>query len=288
MQDIPVQQIIPNPLQPRKDFDQSALDELANSIAIHGLITPITVEQLAPDRYQLIAGERRLRAVKQLGWLAIPAYIRNINGAGDQERSVLAITENIQRTDLNPLEKAAAFGELRDRFGLTFDQIGRACSTSTSAVPVYLQLLKLPVPVQEHYAARRLPIDNQVIRLLVELNPDTAVRMCEQWAKYATPANRILVTLRRLVKDGSEQPYQSQPAHKRKSNAPRSNVITEIRNSAGGHWNAIAQLKYHGSPVNPVYIPAAEDACRNCVLYEDASTVICSECPAVDLLKRLP
>ncbi len=294
MNEIPTHQIQPNPLQPRKAFDQAALDELANSISLHGLITPITVEKLSDDRYQLIAGERRLRAVQQLGWPTIPAYIRQINGAGDQQRAVLAIAENVQRADLNPIERALAYSELRDTFGLNLEQVASAVGMSASALPMYLNLLKLPAPVQAHYAARRLPLDNQVIRLMNALEPDTLVRYCERWSERATPAKLITLTLRRLVSDGSAAAPLPQSAKKRSSRAgailpgDRNNSITQARQGAGGHWNAIAQLKYAGHTINPAYQPAAEAACRNCVLYEDASSVICRDCPVVDLLPRLP
>lgn len=286
MESIPVSQITPNPKQPRHDFDQAGLDELANSIAIHGLITPITVEQLAPDRYQLIAGERRLRAVKQLGWLAIPAYIRNINGAGDRQRAELAITENLQRSDLNPIERALAYQDLH-LLGRTYAEIAQAVGISPSSIPVYIQLLSLPAHIQNLYAQRLLPFDNYIVRYLPLLPEETANRLADRWAFKNTPVKAIINTIKKYLAK-IDQPAEESPSVSAAPQPQRSNIIAESRTSAGGHWNMLAQLHYAGKTYNPAYTETARQVCRACMLYEDASSNICRDCPAVELLARLP
>ncbi len=144
--EILVAQIVPNPMQPRSDFDQSGIDALASSIDLVGLLQPIVVHADG-EGYELVAGERRLRAVKQLGWAEIAAVIRE---STDDENSLAeALVENLQREDLSGLEEAAAFQQLLEDFGMTHDDIGRRVGRSRSAVTNTLRLLQLPVPIQK-------------------------------------------------------------------------------------------------------------------------------------------
>jgi ParB family chromosome partitioning protein len=118
---IPVSQIEVNPFQPRKDFDPEALEELAHSLKVHGLIQPITVRRLSSKEYQLISGERRLRASKLAGLTDVPAYVRIAN---DQEMLEMALVENIQREDLNPIEISITYQRLIDECSLTHENLG--------------------------------------------------------------------------------------------------------------------------------------------------------------------
>jgi ParB family chromosome partitioning protein len=139
--EIALHRIERNPDQPRAAFDEAELGELAASIAVHGVIQPVIVSELADGGYRLIAGERRLRAAKLAGLETIPAVVRE--GDGDTSSLELALVENLQREDLNPIETALAFRELIDRFGLTHEAVARQVGKSRVAVSNALRLLDL-------------------------------------------------------------------------------------------------------------------------------------------------
>lgn len=142
---ISVASVEPNPDQPRSDFDKAAIDELAASISAVGLMQPIVVRE-ADDGYVLVAGERRLRAVKQLGWEEVTAVIRDeTDGATNLTE---ALVENLQREDLTALEEAAAYRELLEEYGMTHEQVADRVGKSRSAVSNTLRLLQLPVGIQ--------------------------------------------------------------------------------------------------------------------------------------------
>lgn len=143
---IPIQLLEVNPFQPRADFDEDALQELAESIRVHGVIQPITVRRLENGNYQLIAGERRTRASKIAGLKEIPAYVRDAN---DQEMLEIALIENIQREDLNPLEVAFNYKRLQEECELTQEQLATRLGKSRSAITNFLRLLKL-APGAQH------------------------------------------------------------------------------------------------------------------------------------------
>jgi ParB family transcriptional regulator, chromosome partitioning protein len=143
---IPLGQIEVNPFQPRADFNEQALQELAASIKVHGVIQPITVRKLSDKKYQLIAGERRLRATKMAGLTDIPAYVRTAN---DQEVVEMALIENIQREDLNSIEVALTYQRLIDECDLTHENLGDRLGKDRSTVTNYLRLLKLPPEIQK-------------------------------------------------------------------------------------------------------------------------------------------
>jgi ParB family chromosome partitioning protein len=142
---IPLNQIEVNPFQPRVDFDQDRLEDLAQSIGVHGLIQPITLRKLENNKYQLISGERRLRASKMAGLDAIPAYIRTAN---DQEMLEMALIENIQREDLNPIEISINYQRLMKECELNQEQLAERVGKDRSTVANFLRLLKLPELVQ--------------------------------------------------------------------------------------------------------------------------------------------
>jgi len=142
---IKVDQIEVNPFQPRSEFDPVALNELADSIQLQGLIQPITVRKVSENSYQLISGERRLRASKIAGIEEIPAYIRTAN---DQQMLEMALIENIQRENLNAIEVALSFQRMIDECNLKQEELGDRVSKNRSTVTNYLRLLKLPPAIQ--------------------------------------------------------------------------------------------------------------------------------------------
>lgn len=143
---IPMDQIEVNPKQPRHDFDEQALKELSESIALHDIIQPITVAKMANGKYRLISGERRFRASKMAGLKDIPAYIRTVD---DQELLELALLENLQRENLNAMEIALSYKRLMDECTLTQEQVAERMKKERSTVANYLRLLKLPPDIQK-------------------------------------------------------------------------------------------------------------------------------------------
>ena len=141
---LPLHRIEPNPDQPRKDFDEEALQELAESISVHGLIQPLTVRETGAGYYQIIAGERRWRACRLAGISEVPAVVME---ADDRKAMELALIENLQRSDLNPVEEALGYHTLVDDFGLTQEEVSSQVGKSRSAVANALRLLNLPEKV---------------------------------------------------------------------------------------------------------------------------------------------
>lgn len=150
---IPLDFIEVNPFQPRVDFNEEALSDLAQSIKTHGVIQPITVRKIGPKKFQLIAGERRLRASKMAGQVDIPAYIREAN---DQESLEIALVENIQREDLNSMEIAITYKRLIDECEQTHEVVAERLGKDRSTVTNYLRLLKLPPEIQYALKIRNL------------------------------------------------------------------------------------------------------------------------------------
>ena len=145
--------IIPNQNQPRHQFDEDALRELSDSIAQHGVLQPLLVRPMTDGTYQLVAGERRWRASRMAGLAEVPVVIREMT---DQESATLALIENLQREDLNPMEEATGYRSLMDAYGLTQEEAARVVGKSRPAVTNALRLLQLPEPVTDMVADGRL------------------------------------------------------------------------------------------------------------------------------------
>jgi ParB family transcriptional regulator, chromosome partitioning protein len=152
-QSLPIGQLAPNPDQPRRDFDPAALQELTHSIERDGIIQPIIVRKTAANQYQIIAGERRWRAAKAAGLTEVPVIVRT---ADDQQVLELALVENIQREDLNPIELAVAFHRMAGELGMSHDQIGHKTGKERTTITNSVRLLQLPHDIQNLIAARQL------------------------------------------------------------------------------------------------------------------------------------
>lgn len=150
---IPLDQIEINPFQPRKQFEEEALSELSQSLKVHGIIQPLTLRRLGPNSYQVISGERRLRAAKMAGMEEVPAYIRLAN---DQEMLEMALVENIQRQDLNAMEVAITYQRLMDECNLTHELLSDRVGKNRSTVTNYIRLLKLPPEIQQAIKNRKI------------------------------------------------------------------------------------------------------------------------------------
>jgi ParB family chromosome partitioning protein len=153
LQEVPVGTVVPNPSQPRAAFEQGALDDLTDSIKQHGILQPLVVTRLPNGDYQLVAGERRLRAAKQAGLETVPVVIKEVSA---QQQLELALIENIQRADLDPIEEARAYAMLEDQFGLKHGEIAQRVGKSRSTISETLGLLKLPVEVQQMISSGRI------------------------------------------------------------------------------------------------------------------------------------
>lgn len=197
--EIPIDQIEPNPGQPRRDFDEEALAELADSIRAIGIIQPVTLRQVADNKFQIIAGERRWRASQMAGLKAIPAYIRTIK---DENVMEMALVENIQREDLNAIEIALAYEHLLETTGLTQEKVSERVGKSRAAVANYLRLLKLPAQVQ--MALQNKEIDMGHARALLAVNsPSLQIKLFKEIVKNGYSVRKV-EELAQMLKNGEE------------------------------------------------------------------------------------
>ncbi len=187
LSEIALDQIEPNPNQPRREFDEEALRELASSIREIGIIQPITLRQTAGGKYQIVAGERRWRASQLAGLKAIPAYIRTVEDEGVME---MALVENIQREDLNAIEIALAYEHLAETTGLTQEKISERVGKSRAAVTNYMRLLKLPAQVQ--MALKNKVIDMGHARALLALDsPSMQIKLFKEIEKNGYSVRKV-------------------------------------------------------------------------------------------------
>lgn len=222
LRQIKLDQIVADPDQPRRQFEQETLDELAASIAEHGILQPIVVTPYEGG-YQIVAGERRFRASKIAGLDKIPALIRTLSG---QHKLEISLIENLQRSDLNPLEMATAYMKLRDQFNLTLEQIGkRVGNKSVSAVSNVLRLLKLPDDAREALVAGK--ISEGQARPLIGLDKQTVSDILPLIIKEEWSARRIEQFTVDLKKQG-----------------PRTKRVA-LQPVAGVHQIEVEQLKKH-------------------------------------------
>ena len=199
--------IHPNPNQPRHEFDQEALQELAESIKEIGIVQPITLRKQEDGTYEIIAGERRWRASQLAGLKAIPAYIRTV---GDENVMEMALVENIQREDLNALEIALAYQHLMEQYGMTQDRLSERVGKKRATVTNYLRLLKLPASIQMAlqnrdidmgHARALLALDDPALQLKVfaEVQREhLSVRKVEELVKQLTEGKTVTVSDQKL------------------------------------------------------------------------------------------
>ena len=197
--EIPLEQIEANPNQPRREFDEDALQELANSIVEIGIIQPITLRQVEDNKFQIIAGERRWRASQLAGLQAIPAYIRTIK---DESIMELALVENIQREDLNAIEIALAYEHLLSAEGMTQERVSERVGKSRTAITNYLRLLKLPAQVQ--MALQKKEIDMGHARALLAIDsPSLQIKLFREIQKHGYSVRKV-EELAQKLKNGED------------------------------------------------------------------------------------
>lgn len=239
---IPLEAIEVNPFQPRVDFDEARLKELADSVKIHGVIQPVTVKKLPNKKFQLIAGERRLRASKMAGLVEIPAFVRDAN---DQEMLEIALIENTHREDLNSLEVAINYKRLIDECNLTQEAMAERVGKDRATVANYLRLLKLPPDIQAALKSKTISmahartisgIEDPVAQLQLFreiLTNDLSVRAVEQLARQHS-------THKKKSKETKELPYE----YKRIQDKIASHLSTRVHVKPGRSGRGEIVIQY--------------------------------------------
>ena len=185
--EIELSKIEANPFQPRSKFDEEALNELAASIKEIGLIQPITIRKIADEKYQIIAGERRLRAAQIAGLESIPAYIRKAKDEGMLE---MALVENIQREDLDSIEIALSYQRLMDELEFTQEELSTRVGKKRSTIANYLRLLKLPAIIQKGIIDRQISMGHARAIITIE-NSETQIQLFNQIIKYGYSVRKV-------------------------------------------------------------------------------------------------
>ena len=251
LNEIPIEQIEPNPDQPRREFDETALQELAASIQTMGIIAPITLRQTAPDHYQIIAGERRWRASQIAGLTAIPAYIRT---ADDESVMELALVENIQREDLNAIEIALAYEHLAETSGMTQESIAERVGKSRTAVTNYMRLLKLPAQIQMALKNREIDMGHARALLSIE-SPSMQLKLFRDVQKNQYSVRKVEEMVQ-MLKNGQSMQSASKSVSS-KSRMPQE--YDELRQHLSKRLQARVQLACSAGGKGKITIPFANE-----------------------------
>ena len=250
--EIAIDQIEANPNQPRREFDDEALQELAHSIREIGIIQPITLRQTAENRFQIIAGERRWRASQLAGLKAIPAYIRTIK---DENVMEMALVENIQREDLNAIEIALAYEHLLEGSGMTHDKVSERIGKSRTAITNYLRLLKLPAQVQ--MALQKKEIDMGHARALLALDsPALQIKLFKEILKNGYSVRKV-EELVQALKNGDDIESGKKKIIAR-NQLPEE--FCELRNQLASFLNTKVQMTCSPKGKGKISIPFANEA----------------------------
>ena len=242
---VPLEQIETNPRQPRHDFDETALQELAHSIRLHDIIQPVTVSKLPSGKYRLISGERRYRAAKMADLKDIPAYVRQ---ADDQQLLELALLENLQREDLNAMEIALSYKRMMEELNYTQEQVAERMGKERSTVANYIRLLKLPPDIQ--VAVRNNQLSMGHARALV--NVDTVDKQLYLFAQIKEKGLSVRQTeelVRKLYKENSPVKDSVKPglpeAFKRIEDNLASHFSTRVRLNHNKKGEGSISIEYY-------------------------------------------
>jgi ParB family chromosome partitioning protein len=246
--EIPVTQIESNPYQPRTEFDQNSLQELAESIKVQGIIQPITVRQLSAGKYQLIAGERRWRASQLAGLATIPAYVRTAN---DQQMLEMALIENIQRENLNPIEIALSYQRLIAECNLIQDQLGERVGKNRATIANYLRLLRLPPEIQ--YALKTNQISMGHAKALLALDKiEDQLFVFKRISMEELSVRKVEEIARQLLNPKNEpliQPTKPKPLPK------FSHEIKHLQSRLSGYFGTQVKIKSTEEDKGEIVIP---------------------------------
>jgi ParB family chromosome partitioning protein len=228
---IPIENVEPNPKQPRRDFDKQGIDELAHSITLHDIIQPITVSKIHGNKYRLISGERRLRAAKLAGLKDIPAYVRQTN---DDELLELALLENLQREDLNAMEIAMSYKRMMDELNFTQEQVAERMGKDRSTVANFIRLLKLPPDIQ--VAVRNGEISMGHARALI--NVDTIDKQLYIFDEIRTKGLSVRQT-ENLVRN-----FYKQQENKKSKTSSLPSAYKKIEDKLASHFSTKVKVKH--------------------------------------------
>lgn len=232
---IPLSDIVINPKQPRRDFDEHSLKELAASIQLHNIIQPLTVSKLPGGKYQLIAGERRFRASKIAGLTDVPAYVRQVN---DHELLELALLENLQREDLNAVEIALSYKRMMEELDYTQEQVAERMGKERSTVTNYIRLLKLPPDIQ--LAVRNGSLSMGHARALVTIDTvDKQLFVFKEIQQKGMNVRQTEELVRNLYKAGLPAPVKSTA----KSELPP--AYRKIEDNLASHFGTKVKMAHH-------------------------------------------
>jgi len=205
---IPIGDIVPNQFQPRTVFDDEKIEELARTIHTHGVIQPIVLREFEDGKYEIIAGERRWRAMKSLGWEEVPAIINNLS---DAETASVALIENLQREELSPIEEAIAYGKLLEIHSLTQEALAQRLGKGQSTVANKLRLLKLPQEVQD--ALLNKTISERHARSLIPLkDPEKQVMLLAEIIEKSLNVKQTEIRVEKLLNQSAEKPKPKRKA----------------------------------------------------------------------------
>lgn len=244
--EVPLEFIHPNEDQPRRFFDEEALEELSASIKENGIITPITLRKISEDNYQIIAGERRYRASLAAGIEKIPAYIRK---ADDEDVMMMALIENIQREDLNAIEISLSYQKLIEMSNLTQEQLAQKVGKKRATVANYLRLLKLPAEVQMGLKDQKIEMGHA--RALLGI--DNAAAQCKIYEKVIANDYSVRKT-EELVKKHNEK-----PAKGREKQPMLPQEIEDLRGALSKLFGAKVGFTYSQKGSGKISIPFASD-----------------------------
>ncbi|MCH6268639.1 nucleoid occlusion protein [Neobacillus citreus] len=205
---IPIDQIVPNRFQPRTVFDEEKIEELSRTIHTHGIIQPIVVREFASGQYEIIAGERRWRAMKKLGWDEAPAIVKNLN---DSQTASVALIENLQREELSPIEEAIAYSKLLELHNLTQEALAQRLGKGQSTVANKLRLLKLSQPIQD--ALLNKTITERHARALIPLkDPEKQVALLTEIIERNLNVKQTEDRVFKLLEEKNEKPKAKRKA----------------------------------------------------------------------------
>jgi ParB family transcriptional regulator, chromosome partitioning protein len=244
---IPISRIRPNPFQPRKSFNPEQLADLEASLAASGLLQPIAVRRMG-DAFELIAGERRLRAATNLGWTEIPAIIKDLD---DRSSLVMALVENLQRTDLNPIDEARGYQRLADEFGYTHQQIAESTAKDRATITNLLRILSLPEPVIKLIADGRLTTGHA--KALASLPGPAALSLANEIVALglsvrATEERTRLPGApekRKRTLQATAAPIQPNAAVKSLENDLRRRLQTDVQLQVGGDGKGVLKISFY-------------------------------------------
>lgn len=255
IQELNLSDIRPNPYQPRTEFDEEALGELAVSIKALGIVQPITVRAVEDGKYEIVAGERRYRASKMAGLTTIPAYIRKTE---NEDVLTLALIENIQREDLNAMEVALSYQRLIDECRLTQEELSDRVGKKRTTVTNYLRLLKLPAAIQVAVRDKKISMGHARAILGVE-DAETQLMIFEQILKYDFSVRKVEEIVRELANPKGEETLPEVPEAKPRKVADIGDYI-ELQRHLSDRFRTKVELKRNENGKGKIVIGFKSDA----------------------------